>query len=292
VQLDLLHEFNIEEKTLEQFLLSVRQHYNANPYHNWRHAFDVTQASFSYITEFEGHKLLSRLELLALLVASLCHDVGHPGVNNVFMVTTLSDLAILYNDQSVLENFHAATMFQLLKTHPEIDVFKSLTKEQFREVRKFCIECIVATDSAIHYEYVTKLSAKVESGDPRWSFDSPSDRLLLAKCIIKMADISNVAREWDRGGEEWSRLVTEEFFAQGDRERSMELDVAPFMDRNATNVAKNSMNFIDFVAAPFFKNMGKLDSKFERVVSILALNRARWERLAQENPAPAATATK
>ncbi len=37
------------------------------------------------------------------------------------------------------------------------------------------------------------------------------------------------------------------------------------------------MNFIDFAAAPFFQNMGKLNPKFaEEVVSVLYANRQRW----------------
>lgn len=40
----------------------------------------------------------------AILVASIAHDLCHPGVNNAFMTGTLSDLAILYND-TVSSNF-------------------------------------------------------------------------------------------------------------------------------------------------------------------------------------------
>lgn len=114
---------------------------------------------------------------------------------------------------------------------------------------------------------------------PSWNREVAGERLLLLKCIIKMADISNVARAWDRGGYRWSELVTEEFFSQGDRERSMGLEPAPFLDRKATTVHKNSVNFIDFVAAPFFKTMGKLNVAFdEQVVAVLLANRLRWER--------------
>lgn len=213
--LDLLNAFKIPDAVCEAFLLSMRSSYLSNPYHNWRHAVDVTQASFCYVMQFDGHKWLTQLDLLALLVASLAHDIGHPGVNNVFMTTTLSDLAVVYNDQSVLENFHAATLFQLMRQNPQANMFATLTSEQFKEARKSVIECIIATDSSMHYEYVTKLSAKVESNNPQWNPQSTEDRLLLLKCIIKMADISNVARVWERGGWEWSQKVTIEFFAQG-----------------------------------------------------------------------------
>ena len=42
---------------------------------------------------------LSQLHVLALLVASVGHDVDHPGVNNAFLCSTGSPLARRYNDQ-------------------------------------------------------------------------------------------------------------------------------------------------------------------------------------------------
>ena len=45
----------------------------------------------------------------------LCHDIDHPGTNNAFQQFTQSDLALLYNDQSVLENHHSAMAFKILR---------------------------------------------------------------------------------------------------------------------------------------------------------------------------------
>lgn len=276
--LGLLQEFGIDEDKLEKFLVVVKQNYKNNPYHNWIHAFDVTQATFCFLTHFHGHKLLTNLDVLAILVASLCHDVGHPGVNNAFMVSTSSELALLYNDQSVLENYHTATLFRLLKDHPELNIFSNLPPAKFKEIRKLIIECVIATDPAVHYEYVTKLSSKADSDKVDWNREDAGERLLLMKAIIKMADISNVAREWDRAGFEWSRRVTEEFFNQGDKEKELGYEVAAFLDREATTIFKNSMNFIDFFAAPLFKNLGRLHKDFDQeITTILYLNRGKWE---------------
>lgn len=60
-----------------------------------------------------GSPGLSSLECLALLTAALCHDVQHPGLNNVYHVSSHSPLAVLYNDDAVLENFHVSY------SHPE-----------------------------------------------------------------------------------------------------------------------------------------------------------------------------
>lgn len=55
------------------------------------------------------------LESFALLFSAAVHDLRHPGVNNNFLITTSHPLAVRYNDKSVLEMFHVATAFQLMK---------------------------------------------------------------------------------------------------------------------------------------------------------------------------------
>jgi hypothetical protein len=44
---------------------------------------------------------LNELDTLSVLIASLCHDFAHDGLNNAYHVNAISDRAIRYNDQSV-----------------------------------------------------------------------------------------------------------------------------------------------------------------------------------------------
>ncbi len=53
--------------------------------------------------------------MASLFISAAAHDVDHPGTNNLFESKTRSKLATLYNDQSILENHHAATFFFLLE---------------------------------------------------------------------------------------------------------------------------------------------------------------------------------
>jgi hypothetical protein len=46
------------------------------------------------------------LELLAMFITSLCVDLDHGGVSDLFLVNTQSPLAQLYNNISVNENHH------------------------------------------------------------------------------------------------------------------------------------------------------------------------------------------
>lgn len=54
-------------------------------------------------------------QIMAALVAAAVHDVDHPGVTNLFLIAIRQELAIMYNDISVLENHHVATAFRALQ---------------------------------------------------------------------------------------------------------------------------------------------------------------------------------
>ena len=58
---------------------AVELGYRDNPYHNAAHAADVVQTLGSMLLTEDFSKGLTAMELLAMLVAACCHDVGHPG---------------------------------------------------------------------------------------------------------------------------------------------------------------------------------------------------------------------
>ena len=55
-------------------------------------------------------------DAFAMLTASIIHDYRHPGVNNGFLMKTSHTIALRYNDESVLENFHVAEGFAVMAT--------------------------------------------------------------------------------------------------------------------------------------------------------------------------------
>ncbi len=271
LHLDLIERCGLREQELEDFIMAVRRGYNDNPYHNWRHAFDVTQAIFVFLVNYCGTFVLSPVEQLSLLVAALAHDLAHPGHNNDYLIRTDSDVAMLYNHRSVLENCHSFMLFRMFGKRPELNVLNPLPTGDFMLAKKIIMECILATDPSLHAEYVSRFNA--EDGIVP---ETPPYRLLTLQCILKMADISNVAREWDGSGYSWSVLVSQEFFNQGDAMKSSSMEVAPFLDRNATTIGKNSLSFIDYVAMPLFIALGKRFPQFEKeVITLLATNRER-----------------
>ena len=88
--------------------------------------------------------MLTPLEIFAALFASTIHDADHPGLTNQYLINTSSELALMYNDESVLENHHLAVAFKILQ-YPECDIFVNLTKKQRQMVRKMVIDMVSAS---------------------------------------------------------------------------------------------------------------------------------------------------
>lgn len=94
---------------------------------------------------------LSPFEIFQSLISAAAHDMDHPGTNNFFETKNQSKLAILYNDQSVLENHHAASFFFTLEnTKHDCNIFKNFTPKEQGEARKQILENILWTDNAKH----------------------------------------------------------------------------------------------------------------------------------------------
>eukprot|EP00727_Mastigamoeba_balamuthi_P014521 m51a1_g9694 putative calcium calmodulin-dependent -cyclic nucleotide phosphodiesterase (598) ;mRNA; r:1362927-1364829 len=99
---------------LKRFVAAVEKLYLPTPYHSSLHAADVVHA-VDKLLAMGPRSHLQDVDLLALFVAAAIHDVGHPGRNNNFHVMSGSDLALLYNDKSVLENYHLSTSMKILR---------------------------------------------------------------------------------------------------------------------------------------------------------------------------------
>lgn len=207
----LIDLFRINIKKLQRFIMTANSLYHKdNRYHNFIHAFDVTHACYSFLTIMNAQQYLTHLDILALLLASLCHDLDHPGFNNVFQVNAQTDLAISYNDISVLESHHASMTFRVLK-NPDCNILENLSEEQLKELRRSVISLVLATDMANHFEYFSKFQHHLNTQ----SFDrnKKEDRQMILNFLLKCADLSNVAKPRSLN-EEWSNRVSDEFFTQ------------------------------------------------------------------------------
>lgn len=95
------------------------------------------------------------LEVLILITSCICHDLDHPGYNNIYQINAKTELALRYNDISPLENHHCSVAFRILENE-DCNIFKSFSSEAFKQVREGMIRCILATDMARHNEILSQ----------------------------------------------------------------------------------------------------------------------------------------
>lgn len=116
--LGLIDEEILNIDKLDSFLFSVNSQYKEDTlYHNSLHGTDVTQSIYIFFSRSNAEKVAKTnvLDLLSIFIAALGHDIAHPGLTNTFHINDSTDIAIEYNDISVLENFHASTLFKTLR---------------------------------------------------------------------------------------------------------------------------------------------------------------------------------
>ncbi|GCB60399.1 hypothetical protein scyTo_0009169, partial [Scyliorhinus torazame] len=158
-----LKVFRIPVVTFITYMMTLEDHYHRDvSYHNNYHAADVTQSTHVLLRSPALDAVFTDLEILAAIFASAVHDVDHPGVSNQFLINTNSELALMYNDTSVLENHHLAVGFKLLQKE-NCNIFQNLTKKQLQNLRKMTIDMVLATDMTKHMNLLADLKTMVET---------------------------------------------------------------------------------------------------------------------------------
>ncbi|XP_023031206.1 high affinity cGMP-specific 3',5'-cyclic phosphodiesterase 9A [Drosophila willistoni] len=262
IELGFIEKFSIPVDTLREWLYEVYKHYNEVPFHNFRHCFCVAQMMYAITRQANLLTRIGDLECLILLVSCICHDLDHPGYNNIYQINARTELALRYNDISPLENHHCSIAFRLLE-HPECNIFKNFNRDTFNTIREGIIRCILATDMARHNEILTQFMEVT----PNFDYGNRAHINLLCMILIKVADISNEARPMDVA-EPWLDRLLQEFFAQSAAEKSEGLPVTPFMDPDKVSKPGSQVRFIGLVLLPLFEALGELVPELTELIII------------------------
>uniref|UniRef100_A0A2M4CS60 Phosphodiesterase n=1 Tax=Anopheles darlingi TaxID=43151 RepID=A0A2M4CS60_ANODA len=292
----------IPPAVLLAFVSTVEDHYVAdNPFHNSLHAADVTQSTHALLHSPALDGVFTPLEVCAALVAACIHDVDHPGLTNQFLINSSSELALMYNDESVLENHHLAVAFKLMQ-NDDCNILRNLPKKQRATFRKMVIDMVLSTDMSKHMTLLADLKTMVETkkvaisgnqgmsaaaAEPRSGgsgvllrlLDSYTDRIQVLQNLVHCADLSNPTKPLPLY-RRWVRRLMEEFFRQGDRERAAGMDVSPMCDRRSATVESSQVGFIDYIVHPLWEAWAELvRPDAQDILDRLEENRAYYQAL-------------
>ncbi|KAF8560504.1 hypothetical protein P879_04940 [Paragonimus westermani] len=316
-------------EVLECWLLVLYGRYNDVPFHNFKHAFAVTQMMYSLIKIAQLHLCFSAHDLLILLFSALSHDLDHPGFTNSYQINVGSWLALRYNDQSPLENHHCAVAFDLISS-PFTNITCGLNPTELLWFRKAVIRCILATDMATHGDCLSQfrdllselidtrscrshnsstmddrlrplandLDSPVERADNlrRVFTEQPDTRLTVMLTLLKTCDISNEVRP-PSVADPWLDCLLDEFFYQASAERRAGLPVASHMDPEKVTRSNSQLGFLRGLLIPLLEDVSKLfpqlqilvDAATERVTYYTLLSQQQLEETELKVPPPDVT---
>ncbi|CAK9817740.1 cAMP-specific 3',5'-cyclic phosphodiesterase [Anthophora plagiata] len=285
---DLLKSLAIPPKTFVTFMMTLEDHYvKDNPFHNSLHAADVTQSTHTLLNTPALESVFTPLEITAALFAATIHDVDHPGLTNQFLINSSSELALMYNDESVLENHHLAVAFKLLQNEG-CDIFVNMTKKQRQTLRKMVIDMVLSTDMSKHMTLLADLKTMVETkkvaGSGVLLLDNYTDRIQVLENLVHCADLSNPTKPLPLY-RRWVSLLMEEFFLQGDREREQNMDISPMCDRHSATIEKSQVGFIDYIVHPLWETWADLvHPDAQEILDTLEENRDWYQSMIPPSP--------
>ena len=319
-----LDKWRLSAADLRTFLMASRAAYNGFVnYHNFRHVVDVMQAIFYFLIQLGTlppfpvssvrsgvnrpispiAALLKPFDALTLLITAIGHDVGHPGVNNAFLVALNAPLAQLYNDKSVLEAFHCAAYSQILRRY---------WKAAFEDIpmRGLMINSILATDMGMHFNYMRELGnlqSKVyhNNGTDGWGPQVLDDyRILTCALLVKCADISNVVSTFVKENNvctklmlyqarpfevavKWANILQLEFANQGIMEKDVGIPTTLFGGPpelgNLIKLGNSQNSFMNIFARPLFESVTDILPAMAFAVDEMKANQEIWtERIKKQ----------
>ena len=276
----MFEELSIDPDTFHTFISSIQQGYVDIAYHNKTHGMDVGRLAYYYYTTWDLQRIakLSLRDLAALVIGGACHDFEHLGWNNAYLIETQHEWAVTYNDISVCENHHVAAAYDVILNKPGCNIFENWSLEDFKNTRKKITKMIIATDMALHFDYLKKFKALME-GD--WDFDNEDNKTFTMSMWVHVSDLSNPTKRWEESYK-WTLLVYEEFFVQGDKEKELNLPVGDLNDRKQINLAKSQIGFIDFIVQPSFETFGLLLPKLNIQIEQGKSNKVKWSSMIEQ----------
>lgn len=240
-----ISKLEINEEHLIKFIGLVCENYNRNHFHNFQHAVNVLQMTYQLLLESGLINKIKPIIIFGILIAAISHDIDHPGNTNSYEINSVSKLAMLYNDISVLENHHCTLTFELLH---HTGILKSFVGDDFRDFRKTIIIGIIGTDMSKHSEFIHKFT--------NFKFDSESfkvdEQYFIVGALLHCADLSNSIKNFDISYE-WSKRISLEFYEQTVKEEIEGLPSLSFMKvHDNLTMCLNEITFISNISIPMW----------------------------------------
>uniref|UniRef100_A0A8B9QYE9 Phosphodiesterase n=1 Tax=Anas platyrhynchos TaxID=8839 RepID=A0A8B9QYE9_ANAPL len=276
--MNFINTYKMDRQTLTRFCLMVKKGYRDPPYHNWMHAFSVSHFCYLLYKNLELVNYLEDIEIFALFISCMCHDLDHRGTNNSFQVASKSVLAALYSSEgSVMERHHFAQAIAILNSQG-CNIFDHFSRKDYQRMLDLMRDIILATDLAHHLRIFKDLQKMAEVGyDPK----NKQHHSLLLCLLMTSCDLSDQTKGW-KTTRKIAELIYKEFFSQGDLEKAMGNRPLEMMDREKAYIPELQISFMEHIAMPIYKLLQDLFPKASELYERVASNREQWTKVSHK----------
>lgn len=269
--LGLISHFKINNAKFIRFLLAVHDLYQKQTIHGWRQAIESTQFVYYLLSSTELIDALSKLEMLALLISALCHDIDHYDIEDKGRSEIA--LAVLYRNRPILEMHHCEVTISVISKE-EQNIFENIENDQSVQLWQMIISLILATDMAQHFEILNKFKALVYPQN-MLNLANSQHKLLLMQIILKCSDVAHSCR----------LMTIDEDFAKKVGKLYYDID---FDDENDgekvtqnVKIAKNMVGFTLIFSRPLFLVLAEAVPGARSAFDQLEGNLEEWKKRAK-----------
>lgn len=282
----------IRKPKLKSFITEIYKGYKRDvTYHNDLHGSDLVQVLGVWLnnSNISRQMQFKEIDIFSIITAAAIHDFKHPGTNNTFQINMSTDIALTFNDNSVLESYHVSEAFKVLKKHENNFMDEFLNPDEYKYVRKRMIDCVLATDMTNHAKVISNVKSKLDlnkvtngQGVEKIIDDGSNSKKLfedqqdVMNLLIHLADIAHNSKDTEISYR-WTILLYEEFFEQGDVEKQAGKSPSFLCDRATTNISKSQIGFIKFVISPSFDLLFNLIPETKNYHDNVQSNLKFWE---------------
>uniref|UniRef100_A0A4W2H529 Phosphodiesterase n=1 Tax=Bos indicus x Bos taurus TaxID=30522 RepID=A0A4W2H529_BOBOX len=229
--------------------------------------------------QMKHEKRLTDLEILALLIAALSHDLDHRGVNNSYIQRSEHPLAQLYC-HSIMEHHHFDQCLMILNS-PGNQILSGLSIEEYKTTLKIIKQAILATDLALYIKRRGEFFELIMKN--QFNLEDPHQKELFLAMLMTACDLSAITKPWPIQ-QRIAELVATEFFDQGDRERKeLNIEPADLMNREKKNkIPSMQVGFIDAICLQLYEALTHVSEDCFPLLDGCRKNRQKWQALAEQ----------
>uniref|UniRef100_A0A8C8SLK1 Phosphodiesterase n=1 Tax=Pelusios castaneus TaxID=367368 RepID=A0A8C8SLK1_9SAUR len=269
--MNFINNYKMDRQTLARFCLMVKKGYRDPPYHNWMHAFSVSHFCYLLYKNLELVNYLEDIEIFALFISCMCHDLDHRGTNNSFQVASVR------SEGYGRWRHHFAQAIAILNTQG-CNIFDHFSRKDYQRMLDLMRDIILATDLAHHLRIFKDLQKMAEVGyDPK----NQQHHSLLLCLLMTSCDLSDQTKGW-KTTRKIAELIYKEFFSQGDLEKAMGNRPMEMMDREKAYIPELQISFMEHIAMPIYKLLQELFPKATELYERVASNREQWTKVSHK----------